>query len=247
MSMQSSISPFARLALRKWMPIGTSMAAFACMFSITAPAEAAVVSLDLTNTGTPGQNITGVNYGFGSGTLGGGPKVVNDWFPGGANGDLAVRYLPGNELWNGLNTGGGLKIAITGGNVSSKAYALNELISSTGVTWSDNWSETLFNYAPGGTQQKRASIGPGNYLGLQSQVGADYYYGWIELTWNPDEGTSGVARLLSAAYETTPNLPIAAGSFTSVPGPLPIIGVAAAYAHSRRLRARLRTGSATKG
>jgi len=229
------------------MPIGTSMAAFACMFSITAPVEAAVVSLDLTNAGTPGQNITGVNYGFGSGTVGGGPKIVNDWFPGGANGDLAVRYLSTTELRNGLNTGGGLKIAITGGNVSSKAYALNDLISSTGVIWSDNWNETLFHYAPAvGTQQKRASIGPGNYLGLQSQVGADYYYGWVELTWNPNEGYSGVAQLLSAAYETTPNLPIPAGSFTSVPGPLPIFGVAAAYAHSRRLRARLRAGSASK-
>lgn len=35
-----------------------------------------------------------------------------------------------------------------------------------------------------------------------------------------------------------------AGGGADVPGPLPLLGAAAAYAHSRRLRARLRTGSA---
>ncbi|MBM5816667.1 MAG: hypothetical protein FJ083_08790 [Cyanobacteria bacterium K_Offshore_surface_m2_239] len=83
------------------------------------------------------------------------------------------------------------------------------------------------------------------YLGFQSTVGPDTYYGWLAIDWNNTAGIGGVYQLLSAAYESSPNTPVPAGSFTSVPGPLPLFGVAAAYAHSRRLRARLRAGSST--
>ncbi len=157
---------------------------------------------------------------------------------------MQVNYNPFSSIWNGLIPSNGLKLAVTGGNVSAKTYSLNELISSTGVTWSNTTSETLFNYYPSGTEIKHSSIDAGYYLGLQSQVGADFYYGWLEVTWNPTEGWGGAARLLSAAYESTPNTPIMAGSFTSVPGPLPILGAAAAYAQSRRMRSRIRAASA---
>jgi hypothetical protein len=104
-------------------------------------------------------------------------------------------------------------------------------------------SQQALNYYPSGTEIKRGNFS--DYIGFQSTVGADTYYAWMNVEWNNTAGTGGVYRILGAAYETTPNLPIPAGSFTSVPGPLPLLGVAAAYAQSRRLRARLRTGSAS--
>jgi len=217
--------------------------------ALSSPARAAVISLDLTSAGTGGINIRGANYGFGTGITPNGTKNVIDFFPGYGPGDLQLNYKPFTTIWNGLIPSNGLKLAVTGGDVSAKTYPLNELISSTGFTWSDTTSETLFNYCPSGTEIKHSGIGGGYYLGLQSQVGADFYYGWLEVTWNPSEGFGGAARLLSAAYESTPNLPIKAGSFTSVPGtsvpgPLPILGAAAAYTQSRRMRSRIRAASA---
>ncbi|QPN62238.1 hypothetical protein [Synechococcus sp. CBW1004] len=49
----------------------------------------------------------------------------------------------------------------------------------------------------------------------------------------------GVTGVLDSASSTLSFSPAAA----SVPGPLPLLGAAAAFAHSRRLRARLRDGS----
>lgn len=244
--MRSSLSSFAQLAPRKWMPVGTSMAAFACMLSITAPAGAVIIPINLTSAGSNGVNITGVNGGMGqSNSPSVNTKNAFDLFPAGGPGDLLLKYQPFSTNWSGFIPSNGLKLAVTGGSVSSRAYTLNQLIESS-ATWSNTISETLFNYRPGPIQIKRGNLDSGSYLGFQSTVGSDSYYGWMEVTWNGTEGWGGVYRILSAAYESTPNLPIPAGSFTSVPGPLPIFGVAAAFAHSRRLRARLRTGSATK-
>jgi hypothetical protein len=217
---------------------GVSLAAFTCLHGLAQPAGAAIVAFDLTSVGTPAVNITGANAGISFGT-----KTVNNFFPSGGTGDLVLYRIPFSTNWAGFGPTGGLKMAVTGGNVSAKAYSLNELIGPTGVTWSDTLAETLLNYAPGGTEQKRGNFS--DYIGFQSTVGADTYYAWMKVDWNNTAGLGGVYEILSAAYETTPNLPIPAGSFTSVPGPLPLLGVAAAYAQSRRLRARLRTGSAS--
>lgn len=52
-------------------------------------------------------------------------------------------------------------------------------------------------------------------------------------------GPCGASGVLDSASSTLSFSPGAA----SVPGPLPLLGAAAAFAHSRRLRARLRDGS----
>ena len=231
------------------LPLAIALTAITGALALSSPARAAVITLDLTNAGSTGQNITGANYGFGTASTSSGTNNVIDFFPGGGRGDLQVIYSPYNTYWNGLIPSNGLKLAVTGGDVSAKTYSMNELISLTGVTWSDTTSETLFNYYPSGTEIKHSNIDAGYYLGLQSQVGADFYYGWLEVTWDQSDGFGGVARLLSAAYESTPNLPIKAGSFTSgpgtsVPGPLPILGAAAAYTQSRRMRSRIHAASA---
>jgi len=54
-----------------------------------------------------------------------------------------------------------------------------------------------------------------------------------------DAADCGVTGVLDSASSTLSFSPAAA----SVPGPLPLLGAAAAFAHSRRLRARLRDGS----
>ena len=221
---------------------GVSLAAFTCLHALAQPAGAAVVSFNLTAVGTPPVDITGDNAGFGSDVFGG-IKTVNDFFPSGGPGDLDVIYQPFDTNWSGFGPKNGLKMAVTGGDVSAKVYSLNELIGPTGVIWSDTLSETLLNYAPGGTETKRDSFV--DYIGFQSTVGTDTYYSWMKVEWNNTSGYGGVYRILEAAYETTPNTPIQAGSLTSVPGPLPLLGAAAAYAQSRRLRARIRAGSAS--
>ncbi len=128
-------------------------------------------------------------------------------------------------------------------------YSLDELIGPAGVTWSDSLNETLFNYypAPDFVEIKHGDFI--DYIGFQSTVGTDTFYAWMKVNWNSSNGYGGVYEILAAAYETSPNTPIKAGSYTSiptsVPGPLPLLGVAAAYAQCRRLRSRLRTGSAS--
>ena len=48
-----------------------------------------------------------------------------------------------------------------------------------------------------------------------------------------------------AGSSETVEVRIGSNAPSSVPGPLPLFGAAAAFAHSRRLRARLRAGSSS--
>lgn len=214
---------------------------------MSAPAGAAVIPINLTGAGSNSIDITGLNAGLGT-DFPGGTKTANNFFPTVGSGDLGLTYQPFTENWSGFILSNGLKLAITGGDVSARSYSPNELINST-ATWSDTVSETLLNYFPDFPEIKRGNIGDEEYLGFQSIVGPDTYYGWMQINWNNSAGFGGVFEILSAAYESTPNTPIQAGSFSSpstpVPGPLPLFGVAGAYAYSRRLRARIRQRSST--
>lgn len=187
-------------------------------------------------------------------TPAGGTRTVTDFFSSGG-GDLTINtFNTANDYWAGLIPLNGLEMAVLGGNVSPRTFSLNDLIGPTTVTWSSNPVETLFNYAPGGNEQKSGNIGfgsPGTCIALRSSVGGSFSYGWMEVAWDSAGGWGGEFYIVSSAYENVPNMPIGAGSFTSlafspsaaVPGPLPLLGAAAAFAHGRRLRARLRNSS----
>jgi len=138
---------------------GVSLAAFTCLHGLAQPAGAAIVAFDLTSVGTPAVNITGANAGISAGT-----KTVNNFFPSGGTGDLDLFRRTFRPTWAGFGPKNGLKMAVTGGDVSAKVYSLNELIGPTGVIWSDTLSETLLNYYPSGTEIKRGNFG--GYIGF---------------------------------------------------------------------------------
>ncbi|MFN7733673.1 MAG: hypothetical protein ACK5OB_17380, partial [Pirellula sp.] len=56
------------------------------------------------------------------------------------------------------------------------------------------------------------AFGPGSYMGMRIREAGLTYYGWVEVTWNGVD----TFEILAAAYESTPDTPIEAGSYTSI-------------------------------
>jgi hypothetical protein len=174
---------------------------------LASSAQAAVVTLDLTKAGSNQVDITGVNGGAAF-TFG---RNAYDFF------------LPGNRLtalnnfyfnW-GISGSYGLELGTLGAKASPQAFSQGDNIgSSTSTAWRTGFYNSSFKV---GVTESPA-FNANTYMAMRSKVGADYYYGWIEVTWDP---TLDQFRLISAAYEDTPNTAILAGDTSGGPAPVP--------------------------
>jgi len=174
---------------------------------LASSAQAGVVTLDLTKAGSNQVDITGVNGGAAN-TF---SRIAWDFF------------LPGNRLSvlnnfqfrSGISGSYGLEFGTLGLKASPQAFSQGDIIgSSTSTTW---WTGSYNSSFKVGLTESPA-FNANTYMAMRSQVGADYYYGWIEVTWDP---TLDQFRLISAAYEDTPNTAILAGGTSGGPAPVP--------------------------
>jgi len=178
-------------------------------FGLASSAEAGIVLIDLTKAGSNQVDITGVNGGAGLGAF----NVVNEFFlPGNAN---ALFVSNGALSVYGLFGANGLEFGSGGSNVSPQAFMPGAIIGgSTSTVWT--LYPTVSSFKSG--SEESAAFGPSTYMAMRSPVGTDFYYGWIEVTWDPN---TDQFRLFSAAYEDTPNTAIKAGDTGAAPVPEP--------------------------
>ena len=202
------------------------------------PADAAIVTIDLTSAGTGGIDITGVNAGMNYAQA---KTVVGGFVPGGdldvfcgysSTSASSVRAL-------GLDGDGNLRFAHNDGVLASPFnYAAGQTIDGT-ADYSSSDDETTFYYTSSSGTHYSANFGPNSYVGFRfgnSTVG--FRYGYIEVlwTWTGDPSTS-TFQLLSAAYESQAGVGILAGA-SAVPGAglasLATIGLAGVARRRRR-------------
>jgi hypothetical protein len=174
---------------------------------LASSAQAAVVTLDLTKAGSNQVDITGVN----GGTIG--FNIVNEFFlPGNAN---ALFVSNGTLSVYGLFGANGLEFGSGGSNVSPQAFMPGAIIGgSTSTVWTLYPTVSSFK----SDSEESAAFGPSTYMAMRSTTGTDFYYGWIEVTWDPN---TDQFQLISAAYEDTPNTAIKAGDTGAAPVPEP--------------------------
>jgi hypothetical protein len=89
------------------------------------------------------------------------------------------------------------------------------------------------------------------YVSYYQEVGSDRFYGWAQINM-PTDFTDPTAQaiLLDWAYQDTPNQRLAMGEGArpaDVPGPLPLLGAAAAYRASRLLRKKVKGNAVANG
>jgi hypothetical protein len=185
----------------------------------TQSAEAAIVSIDLTNVN--GKDFTGVNAGLSAGSY---ARFSMSF---GAAGTLYFDALNRADINNNLYTGlqalvGQGGIANGGSRNTPTQFDFGDPIggSASDFVPGKYGNNPLFYYKNYGVHAAPPFDG---YLGFLSS-GTDYQgtngvYGWIRATWDGD-GTN--FQLYSAAYESTPGLPILAGA-VPVPSGVPEI------------------------
>ncbi|MGA1372832.1 MAG: hypothetical protein ACO3Z6_14625, partial [Pseudomonadales bacterium] len=129
------------------------------------------------------------------------------------------------------------QFSTAGTPASPTNFAMGATINSAAGVWSDDSFKTLFryDYAAGVTQSP--DFGVANYMGFRFGSGSNYYYGWLEVTW---DSASRDWQIHSGAYENTVNTAIAAGQgAASVPAPSPasLLALIVGGAALRRWRA----------
>ena len=226
----------------------------------TQSAEAAIVSIDLTNVN--GKNFTGVNAGLSDGDNKG--FYMSFGTAGQLQFNVYNKYDP-NYLYTGIKVfpstpgynfyyGG---IANGAALSTPRNYAFGALIngSTSNFSLGNFGNNALFNYVFEGTPYTAPNFD--GYLGFLSSGddgnGTNGVYGWIRATW---DGTN--FQLYSAAYESTPGVAIMAGdtgsSVTAVPEIDPsglasalslVMGSVAMLEQRRRKRAAAVTAAVT--
>jgi hypothetical protein len=164
-------------------------------------ADAAVVVVNLTspvdirgpNAGlAPGDRLEIANYPFTGVEL----EIVNERF--------------GN--W-GLDGDSGLAFSVLSGSAaaSPRNFSTGTRIDSN-ATFSSTSNMTRFRTVEESVDYISPAFGPGSYMGMRIREAGLTYYGWVEVTWNGVD----TFEILAAAYESTPDTPIEAGSLTSI-------------------------------
>jgi hypothetical protein len=176
---------------------------------LASSAQAGVVTIDLTKAGSNQVDITGVNGGAGLGNY----KAAYHFFLPGNDNDLIVSN--GFDGFYGLVGVNGLQFGTGGSAHSPQSFMSGASIGgSTSTVWSGSFSYQSFKTPSG----ESAAFGPSTYMAMRSTTGTDFYYGWIEVTWDPN---TDQFQLISAAYEDTPNTAILAGDTSGGPAPVP--------------------------
>ena len=170
---------------------------------VATSAEAGVVSIDITNP-----DISGVNAGLSAGSR----ATITSWpIAGAGNLDIYNHYVDpeSNVIW-GLDGDSGdptgrLRFAVNGGNTSPRNFSAGSQIDDS-ASWSASALYTTFGYG----SSKAPQFGANSFMGMRfsTNSGTDWYYGWVEVTWNG----SDEFEILAAAYEDTLNTPILAGN-----------------------------------
>lgn len=223
----------ARRSASGRLSLGTYMACAATVgvYGLASSAEASIVVLNLASVGSPSKNITGLN----GGTAAGGKTDVDDFPSATGTPDMDVYNMfvdpYSSETYAGVDGDSGLAFAVTGSsNASPRAFSAGDTIDGvSGIQWATNSDQTVFYHkTSGGTASSSPDFGANKYLAFRADAGSgNYQYGWMKATWN---STTKQYQLLSAAYETSFNTAIAAGSTGGSGGtvPEPSSGVAVA-------------------
>ena len=219
----------SKAALGRYLAAGLGVTGLA-----TAESEAAIVTLNVaaigeTNPGTGVPvDISGVNAGLDAGLIVG---VYNAFpLPTGNSFYLTNQY-PNfvNQIRTGFVQGTYVNFANGNALATPKIFTEGQLVDGSA---SNNWNSTYnANFQtipadgdgnPTGPAINAPNItGPGNYMGFRvGPFGGPYNYGYFEVTWN---STSEQFQILSGAYESTPNAPIAVPE----PATMALTGIAA--------------------
>jgi hypothetical protein len=165
---------------------------------VASSAEAGVVSININSP-----NISGVNAGLSAGSS----ITITPWPIAGA-GYIDIYNSYGGYWGLDGDYGGGdgeLQFAINGGYASPRNFSAGSPIDNS-ANWTSGAPATVFR---SGTYLAPA-FAPNSFMGMRftTNLGTDWYYGWVEVTWNG----SDEFEILAAAYEDTLNTPILAGN-----------------------------------
>ena len=177
----------------------------ALVAGITSFAQNAQAELITINIGPTGFNIGGIGGGVANGAA---ATVAN--FPI-SNNDLGIFNNSTGGAFSGLASTGGLSFACGGGTATPERFGPNATIGSGSSSYFSGF-ESLFKFVGEGVSP---DFGPNSYMGFQTSQGN---YGWLEVTWT---ASSSEFRILSGAYESTPNVDILAGAGGAAPIPEP--------------------------
>ena len=172
----------------------------------TAESEAGIVNLNISALGTPAQNMSAVNA-----VAPGVQATIFNTVPTSVTGGVTNAILVANNFTTGER---GL-MALTDtefltGSVYTSPTNLTDgtLVGATappGATWTPSGSPNAwFAY----DVDESPSFGPGSFMGFRVKRNSPsgYNYGYFRVTW--DNATNNF-QILSGAYESTPNTPIA--------------------------------------
>ena len=177
------------------------VALLGCALATAPAARGAIVNIDVST-------FNGVNAGMSYGDS----RTITNFVPG-WNLDLYFR-----DDYVGLAPGGysNFMFADDDGDAVPHNFAAGSDVSAWSVHWSAGPWRTLF-YAEGDLSP---DFGPGSFIGFRFGDGANWNYGWIEVTWtwggSPEDSTF---QILGAAYESTVNTAILAGATGVIPLP----------------------------
>lgn len=192
---QGARTPSRKTGLAAYIALGVGASTLA-----TPAAEAAIVTIDLTNAGSPGQNITGANAGLSPYT----DTTVASFVPGG--GLRLVRRA--GYIGLDASNAGFFEFAHNGATASPKKLLTGDSINASASSyWSNDaaYSYFLYNYVAS------PNFGAGSFMAFRFSTngGVDWNYGYVEVLWNNTGAFStSTFELLSAAYESTQNTTI---------------------------------------
>lgn len=172
--------------------------------------EAAIVNLNIAALGSPGTaDRSGVNGGLPNGVQGSVFNVVPLAITGTQNQMIISNNFTGGE--RGLTGFQNMQFLAGSAYASPTKLLDGALVGPTapgGSSWVNN-GYSLFKYGvPPYSVYTSPNFGAGSFMGFRvsHSTPGQYTYGYFGVTWN---NTSNQFQILSGAYESTPNTPIA--------------------------------------